>query len=603
MHGAAESSAEFAEPAYTRILFRAPSVPLCVGYAVLAAALAALVVAFPSIGSFQFLPVLVYVFLGPALIAGLLTTPLAVALGGRLSWRRALLLSATAAVVPIPVALVARVVVLLVPATMLPVAPFLLSLLGPVLWFRHMSLFGLSRSSHPRSLPASLIQPVLSAAGILFLAGPSLSLGIEAGLFLLFGFLASALLLRAADRPIRREFGHSGVSMIRPVLDHINTRDPAATAELERFFARFSIPADLRVTVLSVRVGGRAKATVALPTVHPGPFAALGASDLPRRLAERLGPEAGTVFVPHTPCNHDLDLPTQEEFGKVASATVTLAQSLPAVGTPTASPLVSPYPNSLARAQRLGDSVVVTVTQAPEPTDDIDHSVVDPLVRSYEDRGLRLAVIDAHNSYVEGQGDLTYGTPNAARLVRDIEAAVAAANAASTDQGFRFGVAARTDYTLRRHGIGPTGIRAWVVEAGGRKSAHLLIDGNNLLKGARAPILEALRGAVDDAEVMTTDNHIVHEVDGGINPVGQRYPAESIARDARQLVDQAIADLTEATAVSGSVAVPGVRVLQPAWTQRLLTSLGDTVSMFGNSFLTTYLLLVTSSLVVVLAVR
>jgi hypothetical protein len=34
-----------------------------------------------------------------------------------------------------------------------------------------------------------------------------------------------------------------------------------------------------------------------------------------------------------------------------------------------------------------------------------------------------------------------------------------------------------------------------------------------------------------------------------------------------------------------------------------LTSLGDTVSMFGNALLTTYLLVVTSSLVVFLGAR
>ncbi|HKV89641.1 MAG TPA: DUF2070 family protein, partial [Thermoplasmata archaeon] len=483
MHAASNPPEEFSEPRYTRILFRAPSVPLCLGYAVLAAAFAAVVVAFPSVGSLPFLPVLGYVFLGPALIAGVLSAPFAAALGGRLSWRRSLLLAATAAVVPVPVAVVERLVVFAIPAAAPPAGLYLLFLLGPILWFRHMSLFGLSRPDHARSLPVSLLQPVLSALGLFVLVPPTVPLVVEAGVFLLFGFLATALLLRAADRPIRREFGHSGVSMIRPVLDHINTRDPSATAELERFFVRFSVPADLRVTIVAVRSGGSTKATIALPTVHPGPFAALGSSDLPRRLAERLGPGAGAVFVPHTPCNHDLDLPSNEEFEKVAAAAVSLAASLPSAGDPTAGPLVFPYDGSLARAQRIGDAVVVTVTQAPEATDDIDYAVVDPLVRSYAERGLRLALIDAHNSYVEGQGDLTYATPKAARLVRDIEAAVQAANAAAVPAGFRFGVAARTDYTLQRHGIGPQGIRTWVVEAGVRRSAQVLIDGNNLLKG------------------------------------------------------------------------------------------------------------------------
>src|SRR4029077_5749018 len=107
---------------------------------------------------------------------------------------------------------------------------------------------------------------------VLLIVPPTFGLVADGIVFLLFGFLACALLLRAADRPLRREFGHSGVALIRPLLDHINVRDPGATGELEGFFARFSVPADLRVTLLAIRSGGRTKATIALPTVHPGPF-------------------------------------------------------------------------------------------------------------------------------------------------------------------------------------------------------------------------------------------------------------------------------------------------------------------------------------------
>ncbi|MCI4327224.1 MAG: DUF2070 family protein [Thermoplasmata archaeon] len=593
----------FREPRYTRLLVRAPSLALCVGYAALAAVATAALAAFPDLRGIEFLPVLAFVFLGPALLGGLLTVPLAEALGGRLSWRRSFLLAATAAAVPLPILLTERIAVFAVPGLAPPAGAFLLFLLGPVLWFRHMSLFGLSRPDHLRSLPASVIQPLLSFLGVLVIVHVTGPLVLEGGAFLVLGFLGCALLLRVADRPLRREFGTSGVALIRPVLDHINLRDPGATAELERFFDRFSVPADLRLTLIGIRSGGRTKATIVLPTVHPGPFAALGASDLPRKLADRLGPEAGMVFAPHTPCNHDLDLPTEAEVARVGDAAVALLRSLPVVGSSLAGPLVRSSADSFARGQRLGDAVLVTVTQAPAPTDDIDFAIVDPLVRASAERSPRLALIDAHNSYVEGQGDLTYATPNAEKLRRDIGAAAAAAEAATVNGPFRFGVAARTNYSLQAHGIGPTGIRAWVIEVAGKRSAHVLIDGNNLILGLRAPILEALAPLVTEAEVMTTDNHIVHEVDGGINPVGERYPGPALARDVKAVVEAAIADLSEATAASGSVGIPSVRVLQPAWTQRLLTSLGDTVSVFGTMLLTTYLLVVASSLVVLQSVH
>jgi predicted neutral ceramidase superfamily lipid hydrolase len=119
----------------------------------------------------------------------------------------------------------------------------------------------------------------------------------------------------------------------------------------------------------------------------------------------------------------------------------------------------------------------------------------------------------------------------------------------------------------------------------------------------RQPILDQLKGLVDAAEVMTTDNHVVHEVDGTINSLGERYPVERIAADVRAVVVSAVADLAPAEVRVGTREIPDVPVLGPAWTARLLTSLGDTVSMFANALLITFLLLVAGSLVILLAIR
>ncbi|HEV2428911.1 MAG TPA: DUF2070 family protein, partial [Thermoplasmata archaeon] len=433
---------------------------------------------------------------------------------------------------------------------------------------------------------------------------PTSALVLASILFLLVGFLASALLLRAADRPMRREFATSGVALIRPMLDHINLRDPQATEALEEFFSRFSALADLSVSLITFTGEKGRKATIALPTVHPGPFGALGSSDLPRRLSEWLGPKAGTVFVPHTPCNHDLDLPSRREFERVASETEALLGEIPtgpSPSAPRASPLIAGTPTSLARVQILGDVALVLVTQAPGPTDDIDFSVVDPLAkRLAETTGLRLALIDAHNSYIEGQGDLTYGTPMARRLARDLEASLDRARQCLADGPIRAGIGVKDGYSLGRDGIGPAGIRTLVIEAAGGRTAYVLIDGNNLVVGRRAELLEAIRPLAEAAEVMTTDNHIVHEVDGGTNPVGERYPIDALKADVVETVRRATDDLEGVRVASGTRSIPEVRVLQPGWTVRLLTSLGDTLAVFTNAFLTTFLLALTGSLVVLL---
>ncbi len=591
-----------------RLLFRAPNESQSL--VILAGESLVLATAFgwPSGTGVPFLTGWIALFLLPMFVAAGLTGPIASALGGRLSLRRSLLLAVTAGALPIPIALVWRGVEAFDPSVLPPLAAVLLFLEGPVLWFREMSLFGVSNPSHLRSLPAAAFAPVFAWVLVFLFYTPTAALVVEGVLFLLIGFLACALLLRAADRPLRREFGVSGVSLIRPMLDHINGRDPAATEAIERFFAKFSAPADLDLVLVTFGRGPTTKATIALPTVHPGPFGALGASDLPRRLAERLGPSAGVVLVPHTPCNHDQDLPTSREFERLASEARALWTEVTAKeyhpGPTEASALIAPDAASFARVQLLGSTAIAVVTQAPAPTDDIALSVVAPVVRKIEAAGgPRLALIDGHNSYVEDQGDISFGTPTAAKLATDLVRALERARSTARPGPVRAGVAVREGYSLGGDGIGPHGIRVLAIEAAGTKTAYVLIDGNNLMAGLRGAILEALQPLVDAAEVMTTDNHIVHEVDGGTNPVGERYPSDRLVADVRATTEAAVADLGEVEVRSGWRSLPSMPVLQPGWTARLLTSLGDTLSMFTNALLMTFLLVLTSSLVVLLAFR
>ncbi|HEY6237733.1 MAG TPA: DUF2070 family protein, partial [Thermoplasmata archaeon] len=442
---------------YARALFRAPSVPVSLGALALLSALLAVVVWLPERGPTDVLRGFLAVFLIPGVLAALSTPAAASALGGRFRLRRSALLAVTATVPAVPFLLIWRGLGWIFPSVAsVAVVGVLLLVQGPSLWFRHMSLFGVSQPSHARSLVPSLLQPLFSIVGIFFLYRPTYPLVAEAALYLIAAFLCCALLLRAADRPLRREFGVSGVSLIRPLLEHISMRDPGATAALERFFARFAKPATVSIGLIEFRAAGSTRATVALPSVHPGPFAALGASDLPRKLTERLGPSAGTVLVPHTPCNHDLDLPSTAEVDRIGTVARELSGRLIGPQTHRASPLVGPRPGSLARAQLIGDTVVVLVGQAPQPTDDIDFALADQVVRAAAAEGLpRVALIDAHNSYVEDEGDVTYGTPTAERLIEDAGAAIRAALAAARPGPVEVGVAVRDGYSIGEHGIGP----------------------------------------------------------------------------------------------------------------------------------------------------
>lgn len=590
-------------PQYSRLAPRAPSLPVALAAVVVLSGLAALL-AMPAGSVDQLSIAFVGVFLLPALLAAGLTPALAGAIGGRFTYKRSFLLAIVVLAITLLFLAMDRLLSL-IPALRLP-SPIAIVVVVQVfaLWLRHMALFGVSRASHGRSLPPALLQPVFTLLFTFLLLPSGPALWVTSIVLLGVGWAAAALVIRGSDRPIRREFDASGIALIRPMLDHVAFREPGATAELEAFFRRHAVPADLRVSLLEFRGVGGTIASVALPSVHPGPFAALGSSDLPRHVAEALGPTAGLVFVPHTPCTHDLDLPSAAERQKVLDGLRGLRAGLAVGPVSLASPLVEPRPGSLVRVQRLGPVLWVLLSQAPAPTDDIDFAVADTLQREFSARGERfLALMDAHNSYRPDEGDLSYGTPVHRQLVSDFAAAVALAEARSTASGLRIGAAAETRFTVGVHGIGPAGIRALVVEAAGTRTAYVLIDGNNLVQGERATILGALAGAVDAAEVMTTDNHVVHEADGGVNPVGERLGGTELAGAVRAVVDRAHASLAPAELGAGTAELPGVLVLGPGWTARLLTSLGDTLSVFANLMFATFLLLLATALLALAVLR
>jgi putative membrane protein len=597
-----ETSSPKADVRRGHVLFQAPAPPATVALILVASAgLGALLF---GISLRPFLEGWLLVFALPALLAAVLTTPLAAAFGGRFEFHRSCFLALAVLLLQLPLAALWRLGLTVVPHSTPGVVFLAAFLVGPAVWFRQLSLFGVARPQHARVLPGMLLQPVPYAAFVLLLLPITLPELLAFAACTVIGLGCAAALIRAADRPLRREFQSSGVSLIRPLLDHVGQRDPSATGALEAFFLKFAQPADLRVSLFGFFREGKAHATIALPTVHPGPFAALGASDLPRKMDAALGPAAGTTLVPHTPSDHDLDLPSEGELQRVGEVARKLLLDLGPALPARASPLILPYPGSFARAQLLGDVALVIVTQAPEPTDDIAFGVADRIVREIAgEGGPRVALVDAHNSYVEGKGDITYGTPAAEKLLIDTKAAVRAAVAAAKDGPVEVGVGVRTGYDIGRDGIGPHGIRALVVRAAGTTTAYVLIDGNNLIQGRRGPIVSALESLVDVAEIMTTDNHVVHEVDGGINPVGERLGRDALIDGAREAVRAALADLGPTELRFGTRDVPAVRVLGPGFTARLLTSLGDTLSMFEYMFVATLLLLLTGSLVAVFALQ
>jgi predicted neutral ceramidase superfamily lipid hydrolase len=528
-------------------------------------------------------------FLVPGFVGGLLTTPLARSLGGRFPVRRSLFLGAAGLGIVGAMLALWRLLSLLVGGFSVE-DPLILGF-GLSLWLREITMIALSNRAHARSLPAGLSFPVVGLLLVGFWLGTDLVLVIESLVILAFAFLAAEALLRATDRPLLREFGEGSVVLLRPLMEHMSDRDPAASARMERFFEGISTRGDLDVGVLCFRSADRVKLALVAASVHPGPFAELGSSDFPKKVGRALR-EGGAeeAMVPHAPSTHAQDIPTSSEVSRVvAAARELVGSSRP--GAVRASPLVSPRQGSTARAQVLGDCVLVLLSQAPEPTDDIDYALGEMIREEGRRLGFRhVLVLDGHNSFAENRGDVPFGSPEGFRLLADAKAAMGAALAAAKPGGtVRLGVCHRTGFTPDRDGMGGEGLLVAVLEAAGSRTALALFDANNLRQGLREPLRTILeQEAGGPGEVCTTDNHVVHEVQGGSNTLGDRRGRKALEDDIRDATREAVGRLAPVEVASGETTVRGVRILGPGVVTRLMTALADSFALFWLFFLASF---------------
>jgi putative membrane protein len=135
----------------------------------------------------------------------------------------------------------------------------------------------------------------------------------------------------------------------------------------------------------------------------------------------------------------------------------------------------------------------------------------------------------------------------------------------------------RLPYT-REQGFGSLGIQALVIEVDGQKTAYILMDGNNMVRGLREQILGRIQTIVESAEVMTTDSHVVNTISGK-NPIGFSVSPEEITPHIEQAVRDAIADLSEARVATTTACCRRVIVFGSQRVTQLATTV-NTIMVF-----------------------
>ena len=362
-------------------------------------------------------------------------------------------------------------------------------------------------------------------------------LGVLCGIYAVavYGFVV------AIDRPWRRSLGVSVLDFIRGFVGHI----AEGSRELESFFGELGEEAVVPVTVLGVRrADGTEKARFVLPMIHPGPMGEIGGGNLPERVARSID---GLAFPPHATAGHDFNLVTEREVDTLLSAADRANDRIEYQDRATESVREQEGESKLL-GQAFGDDALVVATHAPGCADDVDFSVGLSTAAEARVGGIGdVMLVDAHNCNDGLNGDgLGHVVPGSRRSFDMMTAAgrLGERLVEADRRPLRMGVAWDPTDWEPEEGIGPLGIRVAVVEVGegetAQRTVYCLVDGNNMDPGVREELLAVIDA--DEAEVMTTDTHVVNTMEA-TNQVGGEIDVEDLADVAADLVDEAVADL------------------------------------------------------------
>ncbi len=338
-----------------------------------------------------------------------------------------------------------------------------------------------------------------------------------------------------------------------------NLADP-----VESLFEKFGREKTIDFSLLAFKSERSVEAVTVVSSFHPGPFKNVGSSVLPFMIQEALGKKLKCVVsVPHGLFGHEFDLSSQRQNQKVLKGMLDAANFANFANfEPKATTFTRTKKGAAsASCQIFGNCALLTLTLAPETTEDFPQEIGDAILRETSNLGLaHVMIINAHNS-INRYFDVG-GTVESLK-----EVALEALRRTSKEEPSPLEVgAARVSPELSpKDGMGPGGICALVLRVDGQTSAYITIDGNNMISGLREKILEALRETgIDAGEVLTTDTHAVNAVAmtaRGYHPLGEAIPHEKLITYTRDAVKAALSSMKSASAAWRTGTVPKVGVI------------------------------------------
>jgi len=402
----------------------------------------------------------------------------------------------------------------------------------------------------PMVFTASLMgEKVLDASVVFFF---SLSLGITLSAVLLFLYSVN-----------RVGVGILGVGSFSVLKAFLASWTEDLNEPFERFFERFGLERDIKVSALAFRANEEIKALMVVPAFHPGPFKNVGSSRLPHTIQASLENRLPrcVVAVPHGLSGHDLDLASQAQNQLLLNSIEKMTE-FSGFGSVASPPVHVKRNGASVSCQVFTDCIFVTLTLAPETMEDLPPDLDSFILSEAQRHGLSTAIcVDAHNS-IQGP----FNVNAAINSLKEAVAICLAKVANYESEGFEVGAAkvVPQEFGLRE-GMGPGGIVVTAIKTNNQITAYVTIDGNNMISGLREKILSALSEVgVNDGEVFTTDTHAVNAVvlgARGYYPIGEAMNQETLIKHIKQAATNALANLEPAQASWRTENVSRVRVI------------------------------------------
>ena len=546
----------------------------------------------------------------PALISGLISTPLAELLGGTLYYKRSFLLAFISCVILFVVLIIGKILHGIFEFNFVVVFIFGYALIFSV---RHSVFLATSHPKNLNSIFGSINQTLLGYFFLWLIPTTGKYIANQELLymfwFVVIFFITTTLWIRIITTPFRRNFNVDGLLLMKHALSQF-TKDYREGKALEKdFFAKIGSKSDLRVGVISIKEKLSTKkppikTLMVIPSVHPGPFGILGGSNLPSKLLKYLKNLTTNLMVFHGPAGHAQNPVATDECVKIAKKVQTLvAETKYSEDVSKFHRVASSDEKNIGKtasnkstltlcAQRFGNGIMYIHTSSPEPTDDIDNPTGEAIIQKGEaETGLKSLFADAHNCLEPGTGEVFFGSEKANNMLELISKLNNKLKNGS-DYILQTGFADDRSFNVT-DGFGPMGIQVLVLKCEPKNKnlknedskfyAYILLDGNNVIRGLREQILEAISYLVDDAEVFTTDNHIVNATMGGYNPIGLKAESQRIKISVGKLIKEAKKNLTPSVVGLNSGIVKNIRILGKNMPMRLSTTINSTIAIMKNS--------------------